>query len=349
VAQRDVASTISLQQVERYLGDATTNSNDASKKATFADDVGAALASRSQSTISAQRLAEDIDILRRSILNFMIVTDTLMCTESDGACVYHDVRRGRDAYNRVYTPTSEDVVSIDTMLRKRATALKIEANIYLALIFVSLVGGILLFINAGNIAFREQALPSLLEDINRHFMGASGYFDKIREDLRWAGLKAAAESSQPGKDPQRAPTTFPQITSSRPALTTEAVEAMMSRYDSEAALLAHQLKRFADESTNATRSTAFLVSTITTRVGAVAILVFLTQVAISNYRYARRLAAFYEARADAFLLAHDAANAEHLLRILAPDTFDFGAMPKSPTQDAIELAKAIVTKGKTKE
>jgi hypothetical protein len=59
---------------------------------------------------------------------------------------------------------------------------------------------------------------------------------------------------------------------------------------------------------------------------------------------------YYDARADALeLLASDAkdersiANFELLVSTLTPAGIDFGPAPQSPSEDAIELAKQIVS------
>ena len=65
------------------------------------------------------------------------------------------------------------------------------------------------------------------------------------------------------------------------------------------------------------------------------ILFFLVQLLVRLYQYSLRLASFWESRADAVLLSESFAETkserfEDLVNALAPDGYDFKAMPRSP-------------------
>lgn len=89
-----------------------------------------------------------------------------------------------------------------------------------------------------------------------------------------------------------------------------------------------------------------IVSALSTRVGAVVLLLFLVQILVPLYRYYVRLATFFDARADALEMyaiyggAHQ--DIEACARILAPDSVEFGSAPATPAKDAVELAKEIL-------
>jgi hypothetical protein len=97
--------------------------------------------------------------------------------------------------------------------------------------------------------------------------------------------------------------------------------------------------------------TQFLISTIVTRIGSVFILLFLVQILITFYRYNVRLANYYDARADALQLVGAAKEAtlQNLVSTLSPDVMDFGKMPSTPTEQALELAKEVVKLSKQKD
>lgn len=90
----------------------------------------------------------------------------------------------------------------------------------------------------------------------------------------------------------------------------------------------------------------FLVSTNIIRFGPMVIIFFFSGILISLYRYCIRLAAYYDARADALDLINSSINHDvfiNLVNSLSPENYDFGKMPKSPTDQAIELTKLIAS------
>jgi len=93
-----------------------------------------------------------------------------------------------------------------------------------------------------------------------------------------------------------------------------------------------------------------IISTMATRIGTIVLLLFLVQILVPLYRYNTKLASYYDARADALTLI-DLSNdtdLEKLTSIISPDTLDFSKPPASPTQQAIELAKEILTSQRPK-
>ena len=80
-----------------------------------------------------------------------------------------------------------------------------------------------------------------------------------------------------------------------------------------------------------------------TRVSAGILLIFLVQILVKMYRYNVRLAAFYEARADALQLASNLNSlaVERAAKLLSPEAIDFGEMPEPPSKQVIELVKQV--------
>jgi hypothetical protein len=71
------------------------------------------------------------------------------------------------------------------------------------------------------------------------------------------------------------------------------------------------------------------------------LLLFLVQILVPLYRYNIRLAAFYDARADAITLVENrpSEQLETLVSLLSAEAIDFGKSPVSPTQQALELVR----------
>ncbi len=109
------------------------------------------------------------------------------------------------------------------------------------------------------------------------------------------------------------------------------------------ALIERSMKR-SDNSSDFT----FLASTLSTKIGSAAILLFLVQILVNVYRYNVRLAAFYDARADGLELATGTSDLplDKLIGALSPDGFDFGKAPPLPIQVAAELVKEVLSAGK---
>jgi hypothetical protein len=70
-------------------------------------------------------------------------------------------------------------------------------------------------------------------------------------------------------------------------------------------------------------------------------LVFLTQILISLYRYNSRLIAFYGSRRDALLLVEGAQDAKikELAEVFFPANLDFGREPRHPLQEMIDFIR----------
>ena len=86
------------------------------------------------------------------------------------------------------------------------------------------------------------------------------------------------------------------------------------------------------------------LNTTVTRIGAVLLLIFGAQILIGFYRYNLKLAAFYDARADAIELL-DGGSLEDLpalVATLSADQIDMGKSPNTPTEETARLLEALV-------
>jgi hypothetical protein len=87
----------------------------------------------------------------------------------------------------------------------------------------------------------------------------------------------------------------------------------------------------------------YLVSSLSQRVGAVLLLVFLVQILVSLYRYNVRLAAFLDARADALeLSATTTYKLPEIVAIFGSEHVDFGKLPSTPMEQLRKTIDGIV-------
>ena len=99
-------------------------------------------------------------------------------------------------------------------------------------------------------------------------------------------------------------------------------------------------------------ATEELMSRASIRLAILVLVLFLVQVLVGLNRYNTRLAAFYLARADTFLLLSVSAGddpiplpldiTERLTQVLSPDQLDFGRTPKAVAQHAVDLARNLL-------
>lgn len=86
-----------------------------------------------------------------------------------------------------------------------------------------------------------------------------------------------------------------------------------------------------------------LIQTNVTRFGTLFIVLFLVAILIPQYRYSIRLAAFYDAKADALLLRSlelGPISFDELAGVLTP-SLDFGKAPYGPTKELVELVRQL--------
>ncbi|UMY64683.1 MULTISPECIES: hypothetical protein [unclassified Flavobacterium] len=83
-------------------------------------------------------------------------------------------------------------------------------------------------------------------------------------------------------------------------------------------------------------------TTLSTRIGAILILIFLVQLLIRIYRYDIRIANYYDARADALEIHSRDSNLtfDKIISMVSPDIYDIGTS-KSPSQSIISLLQTL--------
>jgi hypothetical protein len=120
---------------------------------------------------------------------------------------------------------------------------------------------------------------------------------------------------------------------------------LAARQEQELQSLGESEKRLSENL--ASSSKALEYNSLIIRVAAVLLIIFLVQTFITVFRYLTRLAAYYQGRVDSLQLAVDRgisiADLRELSSIFSPETYDFGKTPKSPSDQALDLAKAIIT------
>jgi ribosomal protein S27AE len=92
-----------------------------------------------------------------------------------------------------------------------------------------------------------------------------------------------------------------------------------------------------------------LISSATQRIGIIVLLIFLLQILVPTYRYNLKLAAYYEARADALEILSKLPDhkLDNLILILSPDSLDFGKPITSPTDQVLEVVKEAMKSGRS--
>lgn len=116
---------------------------------------------------------------------------------------------------------------------------------------------------------------------------------------------------------------------------------VLYRLDKNTQELNHAINSLKERESNYMTYITF-ASTLATRIGAILILIFLVQILIRLYRYDTRLAAYYDARANAIELhMHDTTLPfDKIINLLSPDLYDIGS-PKSPSESLINLYQRL--------
>ena len=84
-----------------------------------------------------------------------------------------------------------------------------------------------------------------------------------------------------------------------------------------------------------------ILSSLSTRVGAVLLIVFLVQILAGLYRYSARMAAHHESQADVLSLGDGVTHAE-VIELLSRTHVDFGKTPDAPTSQMKEVVTSVI-------
>jgi uncharacterized protein (DUF2267 family) len=245
--------------------------------------------------------------------------------------------------------------------RKRAqTHKKIS---YLALVFTVfvLIGGIYIFSVAEELADarRDAMNAQIYKEVLPLFESASTGLREVSEAASQAGKDASEMASSISaylKSPAAAslPEKFGQDAELRKALLrflseieVKKANVAMNDFARSAKVVAEALDRTIKKQAPEDSQMALLARAISTRVMAVILTIFLVQLLIGLYRYNTRMAAYYDGRADALELSQGAKKEmlEILVPLLSAETIDFGKGPSSPIERAVEVTKAVISKG----
>jgi hypothetical protein len=88
------------------------------------------------------------------------------------------------------------------------------------------------------------------------------------------------------------------------------------------------------------------IFTFITRFSFAIVLFFLVSILVSVYRYSLRLAAHYDARADALSLSSALLDDSfhQLVQSLSPSGVDFGKLDRSPTEQLLDVVRSVLEK-----
>jgi hypothetical protein len=85
------------------------------------------------------------------------------------------------------------------------------------------------------------------------------------------------------------------------------------------------------------RDSSYITATFLTRIGILAILIFLVQILISLYKYNTRIVAFYVSRLDALRICKgEPDKLTTLIDLLTPINVDFGRDPRHPIETLVD-------------
>jgi hypothetical protein len=102
-----------------------------------------------------------------------------------------------------------------------------------------------------------------------------------------------------------------------------------------------------DQDSDAKDSLVLAVQTNINRFGPLLIIMFMISILLALYKYDARLSAYYHSRADALEMLDagvDTDRFDKLATALSPEKYDFGKMPRSPADQAVEIAKSVLSR-----
>lgn len=239
--------------------------------------------------------------------------------------------------------------------RLRAKLLRRNANLILTIIVLVLIAGIAVFVGAGSLANREattaveERRSTEVARLREQRELITTYIARQERDI--AELQNRLQKELAGQGSSRTPGDGPVAARLRMELqSTDLLLASAKRDLENTTERIDQLqKQLATAKPGLTADDQWfsVVSALSTRVGAVVLLLFLVQILVPLYRYNIRLASFFDARADAlemYALYADIQldKTQAFGRLLAPDGVEFGNPPATPAKQAFELAKEVL-------
>jgi hypothetical protein len=215
----------------------------------------------------------------------------------------------------------DKVGAIVRTFRQRATGLRLASWFALFLTFIAIAVGLYLFAIAGTIASKDYSARA-----ERAAQQQKEFQLGVDMTLRQYAYNQTYQSSEAA----------------------QALTELRKAIEEEAKTVNESVRALDPSEQKGNIPLYLLLSTISTRIGSVLLLIFLVQILISVYRYSVRLQAYYDARADALLLAHQdgAPELQQLVAIMSPERLGFGKPPATPTENMLEMIKVFTSGGK---
>ncbi|TQV82849.1 hypothetical protein [Aliikangiella coralliicola] len=235
---------------------------------------------------------------------------------------------------------NKTIAYLVSLFRIRAKRLTFAARIILVFIFVTLLGGAQIYIYADSIARKTTQMSRNYE--------TTQFIQKISESV----ITSMMNKSEIVIDDTAFIQKLEETKYGRVPLPLKIERALTDKLNKDLnnilapQLNSHLAKVQIEQQAKGWSSSE--ISALSTRVGAVFMLLFLVQILVSLYKYSTRLAAFYDGRADALQLSKriDNLTFEELVKLTSPDDLDYSKAHKAPSDQAVELAKQLLKSGK---
>ncbi len=253
-------------------------------------------------------------------------------------------------------------------LRNRARAYRVESRVSIGTILVALLGGAAIFVGADTIAAMnfDQRLRSATNDVVRAQSALEEVASVVDELKGYSDVVSAINASKAelseylgyGSDArlaeierQLAGIEDIEIDEGSSRLYAElirSIEMADSRMrfvigyrpaDGELSVIEAKLKEIIDARAedDALRT---ILSSLSTRFGAVILVVFLVRILTAHFRYSSRMVSHYESRA--YILQREGDADVDLKELLSPDDINYEKMQRVPTSDIGDIVRKTV-------
>jgi hypothetical protein len=233
----------------------------------------------------------------------------------------------RDAARERSQLELEGVQALIRDIEGRVSRLQARSNLILVVIISALVSGLILIIFAGRLTTidaESASNMSLLED----------EISKVDSEISSINNKEG-QLLHPQKSSSSDPVPVALTVDDIGIKSLEAeknvlnerrengVTALKTTWDTEANVTNH----------DKLKDTSYVTATFLTRIGILAILVFLVQILISLYKYNTRIVAFYVSRLDSLRISEGKVDEfRSLIELMTPINVDFGRDPRHPVE-----------------
>ena len=255
--------------------------------------------------------------------------------------------------SEIDTVAIERATKLGAAFRGRAVNLRRYAAWILAIIVVVLSSGIAVFVAAGTLANRETATAvdesrrALLDSLLKQRTAAEIELKKVTEERDITEERLREEVVGRGGTGRMGEGPVARLIQ-RQLIELEDRTSYLRTQIADIAQRMPQLLVPAAKSVPPEAQITSLVSAISTRVGAIVLLLFLVQILVPLYRYNAKLASHYDACADGLELLLVSGSAVpldlyvRLTTVLSPSGVEFGAAPTAPTEQALRVVADIL-------